>query len=316
MKKLCTLLALVLLLSCIPMAGCTTEPEPNPATDFEYEVNEDGGITITKYIGKEADVVIPAQIEGKDVTIIQENAFRSRSELRSVVVPNTVVEISHSAFSDCGNLESITLSDNLVTIGVGTFQNCTALSEITLPKSLTSIGHHAFDTCNALKSIVIPGSVILGEATFMHSGLEQVTLEEGIETIPLETFAGTSIKELVMPSSVKTIENAAFSACEKLTRIEFNEGLLKIGHFVISGSPELTEITIPSTVTEVCKFSFISCDKLKTIKFEGGAPDAYLCESVLNETHGSKAPSVTIYYHQDAEGFTSPEWNGYPTEIW
>ena len=46
--------------------------EANPASDFEYAVNKDGGITITKYIGTDTDVVIPEKIEGKNVTVIGE----------------------------------------------------------------------------------------------------------------------------------------------------------------------------------------------------------------------------------------------------
>ena len=42
---------------------------------FEYEVNEDGGVTITKYTGNDTEVVIPSKIGGKKVTSIGDKAF-------------------------------------------------------------------------------------------------------------------------------------------------------------------------------------------------------------------------------------------------
>jgi hypothetical protein len=117
MKKLCTLLALIMLLICVPMTGCTAEPEPNPATDFEYEIGENGNVTITKYIGQTADVVIPAQIEEKDVTVIGLGSFMfTQIAITSVVLPDTVIRIDDSAFQFCSQLSRVTLSKNLTTI--------------------------------------------------------------------------------------------------------------------------------------------------------------------------------------------------------
>jgi len=53
--------------------------EPLPETKFKYEQNKDGGITITGYLGGEEenirDFIIPAQIEGINVTQIGARAF-------------------------------------------------------------------------------------------------------------------------------------------------------------------------------------------------------------------------------------------------
>ena len=45
------------------------------------------------------------------------------------------------------------------------------------------------------------------------------------------------------------------------------------------------------------------------IKFEGNAPNDYV--SGLQDM-----PEYTVYYHEGAEGFTSPDWSGYLTKIW
>jgi hypothetical protein len=30
----------------------------------------------------------------------------------------------------------------------------------------------------------------------------------------------------------------------------------------------------------------------------------------------TESPNYTVYYHEGAEGFTSPEWEGFTTELW
>jgi hypothetical protein len=44
-------------------------------SDFETRTNEDGSVTITKYVGWDSVVKIPAVIGGKPVTAIGEEAF-------------------------------------------------------------------------------------------------------------------------------------------------------------------------------------------------------------------------------------------------
>ena len=239
MKKLYIFLALMLLI-CILMTGCTAEPEPNPATDFEYEIGEDGNITITQYIGQVADVVIPAQIEGKNVTRIGASAFSYRKELKAVVIPDTVTAVDGGAFVFCTALETVTLSENLLTIGNGAFEECSSLSNIELPARLESIGTRAFAKCIALKEINIPGNCFSDTCfeSFGDAGLETVMFEGNMDFIPDSTFG--------------------------------------------------------------------RCYSLTSMYFEGDAPTSFCyVES-----------DCTIFYHEGAQGFTSPEWNGYPTEIW
>ena len=47
----------------------------NPASDFRYEENHQGGITITSFVGNDTDIIIPAKIDEKDVTYIGDSAF-------------------------------------------------------------------------------------------------------------------------------------------------------------------------------------------------------------------------------------------------
>ena len=66
-----------------------------------------------------------------------------------------------------------------------------------------------------------------------------------------------------------------------------------------------------TTVTEIYENSF-NTNTLKRMKFEGNAPQNFEITDTSIEIQGD----FTVYYHEGAEGFTSPKWYGYPTELW
>ncbi len=340
MKKTLTLLLLAALLTA-PLAGCsdtddtlalTTEgadngtdtipeynaAEANPASDFKYEVNDDGGITITKYIGTDTNVVIPEKIEGKNVTVIGEGAFRENQTLTSVAMPDSIIQLHSTAFYGCKGLQTVVLSAQLKIMYRSVFDGCTQLSNIHLPDSLTYIGERAFALCKSLKKITIPASCYqksgngywAADGVFENSGLEVVEIKDGVQYIPTYAFYKTNIKEIVIPKSVQKIDEGAFSSCENLTKITLSEGLTTIARTAFKNT-SIVELVIPSTVNDMTCAALEDMACLEKLYFEGNTPNYFIVEN----NQGENAP-FTVYYHEGAEGFTTPEWNGYKTEIW
>ena len=125
------------------------------AADFEYSVIRDGTISIDKYIGNAAEVVIPDTIDGIPVTLIEISAF-SGTPIKKVVIPETVTTIDSSAFEACRLLEKVILPSKLRTLKKNAFACCESLSSIELPASLEHLGREAFKDCKNLKSLCIP----------------------------------------------------------------------------------------------------------------------------------------------------------------
>lgn len=293
--------------------------DANPASDFEYTVGADG-VTITKYIGTDTDVVIPEKIEGKDVTVIERDVFSYsyNSKVVSVDMPDTVKVIEDGVFMHNKALTTVRLSNSLVEIGGSAFDGCTNLSTIQLPATLTKIGMRAFADCTSLKQIKIPKSVTEWQSeSFALSGLETIELEEGLTVLGETAFGGTNIKSIEIPGSIKIIPSGVFSLCGKLETVILNAGIEKIEVQAFRKNTSLTEIVIPNTVTACSEFAFNECTALKKVKFEGNAPSEFKNQDAgLEELIGSSRATFTVYYHEGATGFTTPEWNGYKTEIW
>ena len=63
-----------------------------------------------------------------------------RSQIKTIIIGDSVNTIEEAAFGNCINLTSVTMSNSLTTIGFQSFVGCSNLTSITLPNSLTIIG--------------------------------------------------------------------------------------------------------------------------------------------------------------------------------
>ncbi len=124
---------------------------------FTYITNN-GGITITKYIGPVGDVTIPDTITGLPVTAIGPDAFVNETNMARVTIPNSVTTIGGRAFQSCTNLSNITIPRNVTTIGMDAFRNCISLTNIAMPASITDIGDSAFYNCSRLTGVYFKGN--------------------------------------------------------------------------------------------------------------------------------------------------------------
>lgn len=79
--------------------------------DFQYEDNGEN-ISIYAYNGSNKEVTIPAYINGKAVTEINDYAFLLCNSVEKIIVPSTVTTIYANAFSGAGNLKSVVLASS------------------------------------------------------------------------------------------------------------------------------------------------------------------------------------------------------------
>ena len=159
-----------------------------PEDDYQYEIRN-GGVVITSYIGKEYAVEIPAQIAGYPVRVIGSNAFSSRYEVESVILPEGITEIEKTAFRYCTGLMSIQLPSTLQTIGEYAFFHCENLVEIEIPAGMTAIGSRAFQCCYRL---------------------QHVTMSAKMKTIPTNTFFECHSRLTIHAPSGSAAENFAY----------------------------------------------------------------------------------------------------------
>lgn len=77
--------------------------------NFQYENNGEN-VSIYAYNGSDKEVTIPAYINDKAVTEINDYAFLLCNSVEKIIVPSTVTTIHANAFSGAGNLKSVVLA--------------------------------------------------------------------------------------------------------------------------------------------------------------------------------------------------------------
>ncbi|MBQ9832331.1 MAG: leucine-rich repeat protein [Clostridia bacterium] len=154
-------------------------------------------------------------------------------------------------------------------------------------------------------SVTIPAKIEGYPVSMLYEGLftarediTNVTIENGITTIPRDTFfACTALEVVVIPSTVTTIGENAFRDCRSLTTATLPGGLVEIPAGAFCGCSSLTRVTVPRTVKSIGSEAFYGCNMLRTVTI-GAATEtigAYAfasCQSLTEVSIGSGVSSL------------------------
>ena len=145
-----------------------------------------------------------------------------------VVLHGGYTEISSCTFQDASNLKEVLIYDTVQSIGDYAFKSCRSLEKLTLPESLTKIGREAFCDCQALKELNLPDTVeSIGDYAFMFcTSLRQLTIPESVTEIGDGAFHSCkALKKLIIPDTVKNIGSNAFAFCDALEEVHMSDRL-------------------------------------------------------------------------------------------
>lgn len=257
--------------------------------------------TVTTYTDPETKIVFSpfAKSNIKEVRFSDEakhtvcaNAFKNATSLQRVVLSygtglDNISTIDTSAFEGCVNLTDINLSDELTTINGLAFYN-TGLTEITVPASLTKI-----TAASAAGKTVSP---------FAGGVLRKVTFADGVTKSLQGMFMGTtSLEEVVLPESLKTIDQNTFKDCSGLKKLSVVKSDQETGEYVAA------EENVLDTVETINAGAFNGCSSLETLTLKNVAK---IDSSDTNRTFGGcmslKKVSVTGVTTTDNTGKTTP----------
>ena len=231
--------------------GLTTIEIPSTVNRLEKSVFEMSSITA---------ITIP-----ESVTYIGEKAFEHCEKLTSIDLPNSVTEIGPRAFYYCLELQSAHLPETLEVIPESLFERCPSLSSIDIPSTVTEIGASAF-CYTGIEEMVIPDGVqSIGDEAFLGcSRLSSITLSSHLNGISAGLFQDcTALQSVTVPQSVIAIFPNAFKQ-SGVASVTFEGSLDGLGNYAFSGCTNLRSIVLPTTA-HIEGAAFYGCSNLETV---------------------------------------------------
>ncbi len=182
---------------------------------------------------------------------------------------------------------SYTLPATVTVIGDRVFEGKTGITSITFNKNVTSIGEGAFQNCTNLAEVI-----------FEEGGTEDLVI--GKQAF----YSCKALENLVLPSRLKSIQDAAFTVCSGLTEINIPEGVTYIGAEAFKSCSSATIVRIPASVETLAESEgqFVATDKearIRVFDFCSG-----LTEFIVDENNKNYKSIDGILYEikNDEEG--------------
>lgn len=239
------------------------------------------------------------------LTLIGVSAFENCHCLEAIELPVTLKTLSASAFKGCSQLTSVTVPASVTALQASLFEDCSNLKEVILPESLATINAKAFQNTNDVLLQVVHGSaaetfalenemrfsymvqqngdfVYTKDADGVHitrytGSLRDVEIPAAINGDPITSVEAGAfqnnrrVRRVIIPISVKTVGDWAFSYMDNLEYVQMSSGLGTLGANVFTGSAALKEIRIPAGLQSVGAEVFDPDTAAKICAAEGSA---------------------------------------------
>ena len=210
-----------------------------------YKDNGDGTVTLSQYdkdgnwvenpidpvpVGR---FIVPEEIDGKRVVVIEDGFFSGCSEMTSVCIPSGVTNLNAYGFAHLYALKEIIVAD------VNTaYRDIDGVLYTKDGKTL--VAHPRAKGCRADVAL---GTERIGEAAFYdNDDLASVTFPEGLKIIEDAAFMSCQdgdFTSITIPASVTSIGKDAFHGCSYLETVIFlgDESSISIADTTFAGTP-------------------------------------------------------------------------------
>lgn len=250
-------------------------------------------------------VIIPSSI-----TTIENHAFYDCWSLISLNIPNSVTSIASDAFYHVPNIiyygtatgspwgasnknavvdgwliftdstktnisrcslaaDSVVIPNSVTTISDRAFVNCYHLSSLTIPSHVSTIGTNAF---YLVAHVIYEGSATGAPwgARSLNGYVEGDFVYNDVSKTKILACFSKCTGDVVIPESVTSIGEFAFTECSKITSITIPDNVLSIERLAFGGCRRLHHAYIGKGITEIKEQTFSGCRTLNYVSLPDG----------------------------------------------
>lgn len=271
-----------------------------------------------------------------DVITIGGSSF-SNTNIGSVVFNTKLERIGESAFYGCASLScELNLPESLVSIGYWAFHSCNLSGRLILPEGLEYIGEGAFYSAGSfVGDLVIPekikilyydtfrftefsGSLILNNVAelkdycfYCSEFSGELIIPEGIIEIPSACFSECYFSSVQFPSSLRKINNNAFSMINKdgdiSGKLVLPEGLVALDERAFYGQSQILSLVLPSSLQTIGKYVFANCYYISNIECSAIEPPTVQTgafDGVAKDNFTVEVPAQSVKRYQAETGWS------------
>lgn len=288
MKKLGLLFAVIVMSLMFAVSVSALEPTGQCGDNVYWEYDETTG-----------ELVISGEGDMWDYYQTQSPFYKS--VIRYIDVNDGITSVGGWTFYNCVNLKSVVLPNSLININYSAFSYCKSLESLMIPSNVTNIGNSAFSSCSSLESVTfLDSKAIIGEQAFRYcEDLKSVELGNSITSIGAYSFMECdSLNKIVIPNSVTYAGEGAFAYCPKLVNLTLSDNLEEIGSAFVMGCERLEELIVSNKVKTFYTSAVYECSNLRRITIKN--PE---CEIVLNDCNLPPQTILSGYIDSTAEQY-------------
>ncbi len=171
----------------------------------------------------------------------------------------------------------------------------------------------------SIKELTIKGEMDVRDFSFINTSLNSLTTLDlsgvtikayngdkayfgsattySADALPQMAFFSKSLTSVVLPQTLKSIDNGAFSNCKSLSSVSLPGNLTSIGKYAFYGCSALTTISIPASVQSLSEYTFAKCSALTAVSSEAvftSLPDYVFSNCTALKTLSFAAPITEI----------------------
>ena len=109
-------------------------------------------------------------------------------------------------------------------------------------------------------------------SAFEDTSITQIDIPKGVTCLDYLSFAGSKLKSISLPSSVRRLENAVFHSCKELEEVDLGS-VTDIGQQCFEDCIHLKKVIIPRAILYLHMDNFYGCTRLKEINYKGPKED-------------------------------------------
>ncbi len=210
---------------------------------------------------KLVSVTVPSNVKR-----ISENCFSHCKELKTVIIENGVEYIESRAFFSAGPIESIVIPESMVEITYDAFEDVKTINNVFFNAICYEYDQYSYDdnintNGNQDENYVVTINPYgrFADIFGYDTQVNKLTVGKSVKYLPTEFLWEATVGEVILPDNLVAIGEYAFNSCTVNKPLDIPESVDIICHAAFAGAI-IPEITLPRNLKNVEKSAFYAVE--------------------------------------------------------